>query len=316
MEPRDLLPDAADWPPGLNDLEDGFFLEAPRACGELPAVDRPAVAIVGSRECSAQARDFAWRLAQELAAAGVVIWSGGAKGIDRAAHEGALDAGGATVAVLGGGIARRSPPVNLDLFERILDEGSALVSPFADDVAAARPGYFHRNRLLAAATQALVVVECRIASGARNAAAAARGLGRPVGIVPFAPWDEVGAGNRLELTKNGGLPIVSARDVLAMLGRTPIAVVGPRPAPRSERAAGGEGRFKRAAQRPVPRAVEIVDPLAREIFALLMTAPLQVDEIHARTGRSASEVSRALFELAVEGLARDAGAGNWRIVSG
>lgn len=314
MNARDLRHDAAEWPPGLGDLDPGFFAHAPRVRGVLPDPARPAIAIVGARECGEEARTFARDLAFDLSLAGVVVWSGGAKGIDRAAHEGALEARCPTVAVLGGGIARLSPSQNIDLFERIVAEGGALVSPFLDDVPAGRAGFLHRNRVLAAAVRALVVVECHIKSGARSAAAAARGLRRPVGVVPFAPWDGRGAGNRLELTDARAVPIFGARDVIGLLAPGEVSLleapapslpVRPSRAPRSERHA------------PLPAArvvtdVSLADPVAREIFALLESGPQHIDALGVATRRSASEVSRALFELAVEGLAHDAGAGNWR----
>lgn len=298
MDARDLTPHDDSWPKGFADLGDEFHQRTPRFRGVLPPPTQPAVAIVGARKASEESLGFAHALAMELARHRVVVWSGGALGIDTAAHRGALEANGPTVAVLGGGLHHLSPPENHDLFARLVEAGGALLSPFDDDQPALPQGFIYRNRVLAAGAQALVVVECDIQSGARSAAAAARRLRRPVGVVPHAPWSRFGKGNLLELTRHQALPITSARDVLRVLGVEPIEADAAADAPR-----------------PVPPAVvRLVDPLAQQIHTILTASARHVDDIALATGRSASEVARALFELAVEGLARDAGAGNWCLV--
>lgn len=257
---------------------------------------------MGARAASAEAVAYTHDLAASLVKQGVVIWSGGARGIDAAAHRGALAASGATVAVLGGGLKHASPPENLDLFDEIAASGGAVLSPYDDDHPALHQGFLYRNRVLAAAAQALVVVECDIKSGARSAAAAARRLKRPVGVVPRAPWDAYGAGNHLELTRHQALPIVGAFDVLRILG------IDPRVVPEDDE------QSEPPPPRPIPPAVaRLDDPLAKEIHALLATAPHHVDALGEATGRGAPEISRALFELAVEGLAVEAGAGTWKV---
>ena len=152
--------------------------------GMLPACEK-AVALVGSRRCSRQGREFAKELARVLAGAGLPVVSGLARGIDAAAHAGALETG-ATVAILGGGLDRIYPPENEPLARRVEERG-ALLSEFPPG---SPPLPFHfprRNRLIAALADMTVVVEAGRKSGALITAAGARDLGRSVGVVPGSP---------------------------------------------------------------------------------------------------------------------------------
>ncbi|MBL8742781.1 MAG: DNA-processing protein DprA, partial [Myxococcales bacterium] len=143
-----------------------------RVDGELPR--GIGVAIVGTRRATEDALRFTRSLAGELAEAGVAIWSGGALGIDAAAHEGALSVGKPTVVVLGSGLDRLFPPENVALFHAIVAGGGALLSIFDDDELPTPPRFLRRNRVLAAATSMTIVVECGYRSGARSAARHAR----------------------------------------------------------------------------------------------------------------------------------------------
>jgi DNA processing protein len=137
------------------------------------------VAIVGSRVCDAAARDEARRLAAGLARAGVVVVSGGARGIDAAAHAGALEAGGSTVAVLAGGVLRPGPPSNRRLFARILEAG-ALASELPPEETPFPLHFPRRNRLVAAMSSAVVVIRAGAGSGTLHTVKAARAAGVPV----------------------------------------------------------------------------------------------------------------------------------------
>jgi DNA processing protein len=186
--------------------------------GELPSA--PGVTIVGTRRPSDEAARFTRALARDLAAHGFCIWSGGAVGVDAAAHEGALDAGAPTVVVMGGGLDRAYPPEHKDLFARVLAQGGALVARVPDHVAPMPHGFHQRNQILAAASIATVVVQAGYKSGARSTTAAARKLGRPLFAVPHAPWDERGQGCALELVL-GARPLTCAADLLAVLREDP-----------------------------------------------------------------------------------------------
>ena len=208
---------AADYPARLRDLP-----EPPPVVfvtGELPRT--PAVAIVGTRRATSEGIAFARRLARDLVRQGIAVLSGGASGIDTAAHEGALDGQGATVIVAPSSFDRPYPVDNAALFARVIDGGGAHLTTHPNGTAALRHVFFERNSLLAALAHALVVVESHYRGGARNAASAARSLGRPVLAVPGAPWNAASAGCLLEL-RAGARLVVSARDVLDAIALRPL----------------------------------------------------------------------------------------------
>jgi DNA processing protein len=212
-------------PPRLLDLR-----RPPRTLylrGDLPRA--PAVAIVGTRRPSDDARHFARTLAAELAGEGVAVLSGGAAGIDTEAHLGALDARGVTVVVAPAGFDRPFPEQNAELFREVVERGGAYLSLVPDGVAAKRGSFFRRNACLVALSHLVVVVEAPFRSGACNAAAHARRLGRPLYVVPHAPWHALGRGCLLEL-KRGARPLESAKDLLRALAEARLHVVAAPPA--------------------------------------------------------------------------------------
>ena len=257
--------------------------------GELPR--GPAVAIVGTRYPTPRARAFARTLAADLGRAGVAILSGGAKGIDTAAHEGALDAGARTVVVAPAGFLVAYPAMNRVLFSRVVASGGAYVSHVPDGMRATRGAFFRRNASLAALAHALVVVEADFQSGARNAASWARRLGRPVLAVPYAPWQEQGRGCLLEL-RAGAQVCRDAADVLEQLdGR----LTGP-----GLPISGSEP----PEQALLPFAA---DPPEARIRAAVARGARTPDEIGEALGLDAAEVQRHVLTLTLEGvLAPDA----------
>ncbi len=215
-------------PVGLLDLDEPPPQLVVR--GELPA--GPVVALVGTRNPSPEAVEFTEQFASDLASAGVVIASGGAKGIDTAAHRGAIRFGGCSVVVAPCGYDRPFPTENGPLFSEIVKQGGAFLSEYADDTPAHSSYFFRRNSYLAALSVALVVTEAPFKSGARNAAKWARRLGRPVFAVPSAPWNPRGAGCNLEL-KQGAEVATSAKDVLKYLHEINAWAVAPSQSSRS-----------------------------------------------------------------------------------
>ncbi len=167
------------YPPLLREIHDPPALIHVK--GEIPTA--PAIAVVGSRECSRYGRQVAYRLATEMATAGLSVISGLARGIDAAAHRGALDGGGTTVAVLPCGIERIYPPAHRALAARIVG-GGALVTEF-DPGTKIHPGTFHqRNRLIAGLAWLTIVVEAATRSGALITARYAGEYQRDVLAVP------------------------------------------------------------------------------------------------------------------------------------
>jgi DNA processing protein len=222
---------------------------------------QPAVAIVGARACSGYGASVARMLGRELAAAGLVVVSGLARGVDAEAHRGALDAGGVTVAVLGCGIDRDYPAAHAELARRIAATG-LIVAEYAPGVEP-RPWRFPaRNRIIAGLCAATVVVEARERSGALITADLALEGGREVFAVPGEIGSALSAGTNA-LLKLGASPLTDAADVLDVYGL--------------------------AARK------DTVDD------ELLVHLPATADELVRATGRSAADVAQALTELELVG---------------
>jgi DNA processing protein len=190
-----------------------------RLRGDLGAPVR-RVALVGARATDGYGRDMARGLARGLARAGVSIVSGGALGVDAEAHEGALEAGGHTVAVLGCGVDVAYPASHRDLFARILAGGGALLSELDDGTPGARWTFPERNRLVAALCDAVVVVRAGARSGALITAGQARACGVPLLAVPGDADQELSQGP-LALLRAGARLAAEAADVLEVLGIRP-----------------------------------------------------------------------------------------------
>ncbi len=177
-----------------------------------PAALKEGLAVVGARRATPYGIGCARRIAACAAGKGVTVISGGARGCDTAAHEGALAAGGVTVAFLGGGCDRVYPPENRELFQRIVDAGGALVSEESWETQPTPRMFRERLRLTAALAKATLVVESAAASGTLATAAAALAAGRSVWAVPGAVTSPTSAGSN-QLIRRGAVPIVD-RDSL------------------------------------------------------------------------------------------------------
>jgi DNA processing protein len=290
-----LHPTDAAWPVTLAELR------APPVClniaGQVPDLAR-AVAIVGTRFADPDAIAFAHRLAFELASRGSVIVSGGAAGIDAAAHEGALAAGGQTVAVLATGLDHAYPSHHASMFGQIAQSG-ALLSEFSGS--ARVPGgwvFLERNRLVAALAPSVVIIQAPARSGALSTARWAKKLKRRVFAVPAAPWDPRGTGC-LELLSAGAEICTSAGDVLSL---APAAVAGS----RRRRRVSGRDSSKFAALPAQARAV-------RRWLGVRHAHP---DEISAALDMPAAEVQEALLTLMLSGICRQRPDGSYETASG
>jgi DNA processing protein len=280
---RELV--GAEYPPRLRDLS-----SPPRVwvVGELPR--GPTVGIVGTRHPSEEGRAFARSLARDLANEGINVFSGGAEGIDTAAHEGALDAGGPTAVIAPSSFDRPFPKENARLFQRVVDAGGAFLSRYAWGAPAFKYRFPERNRVLAALVEVVIVVETGVDGGSRITTAAARSLGRPVLVVPGPPWAEKGLGCVVEL-RLGAIPIGSFRDVLEVLGRRAgrqmnATANGVQPDPQVAGSSGQAGSG---------------EELGR-LRSVLLNAPANLDELHARTGIPVGRLQALLLTLTLDGV--------------
>jgi DNA processing protein len=201
-----------------------------RTRGRWPPPEGPRAAIVGSRRPTPYGEAVAEELALELARAGVVIISGLALGIDAAAHRGALNAGGVTVAVMGTGVDVVYPASHSPLAEAILAGGGALVSQFPDGTAPRRHNFPARNYTMAALSDVVVVVEAAEGSGALITAEAALDLHKEVMAVPGSVFSPQSIGTHGLIRDGAGL-VQNARDVLAVLKITGEVLDDPLKAP-------------------------------------------------------------------------------------
>lgn len=244
-----------------------------------------AVAVVGTRAATAYGLDAAWRIVGPLARQGVTIVSGLALGIDAAAHEAALEAGGRTVAVVAGGIDGVYPPRHVRLHGRIVDGGGCVVSECAPGVAPLAGRFPARNRIIAGLALATVVVEAGARSGALITAACAADEGRDVLAVPGPITSAQSIGTH-RLLASGAALAGSADDVLAVLDL-------------DRRAADDEARLA------LPG-----DPAEALLAAALSAVPQAADELARGTGLSAAALGGALALLELKGLAKQGG-GRW-----
>lgn len=202
------------YPPQLRTIPDPPLALYVR--GELCAGDRAAVAVVGARRASLYGLQCAARFGEELAARGITVVSGLALGIDGAAHEGALRAGGRTVAVLGGGLARLYPPQHAALAEQVAAHG-AVISEYPMTMPSLPEQFPRRNRIISGLSLGVVVVEAASRSGSLITADCALEQGREVFAVPGPVMSETSRGTH-RLVRQGAALVTCAEDVLDELG--------------------------------------------------------------------------------------------------
>ena len=251
----------------IHDPPPGLFLRGEQ---EPALLARPAVAIVGARACSAYGRQVARSLGRELAAAGLVVVSGLARGVDAEAHRGALEASGTTVAVLGCGIDRDYPAANRELARQVAATG-LVVSEYAPGVEPAPWRFPARNRIVAGLCAATVVVEARERSGALITADFALEEGREVFAVPGEITSALSAGSNA-LLRLGATPLTRTEDVLESFG---LAA-------------------------PEPAAPELA-PDAAAVLERVREGAAGADELARATGLGAAELAAVLTELELAG---------------
>lgn len=243
--------------------------------GRLPDASKRAVAIVGARECTLYGRDMARMFGFRLGEAGVQIISGMAKGVDGWAHQGALESGGETFAVLGCGVDICYPSVHQRLYESIVRRGGVLSElPVGTR---ARAGFFPmRNRIISGLSDGILVVEARERSGSLITADAALEQGKDVFVIPGRIGDELSTGcNRL--IRQGAVPVLSPSDILAYYGIE-----------------AGEGDAEQEQQ-----------SWEREVLHMISERPVHISELEKKVQRDRTELMRHLIKWKKEGRIRE-----------
>jgi DNA processing protein len=267
------------YPPRLKEIEQPPPVLYIR--GELLAEDDFAVAIVGTRKVTPYGRQVTEELSAFLAANGVTVISGLARGVDAVAHSAALKAGGRTLAVLGSGVDRIYPPENRALAEQMMSRG-ALVSDYAIGTAPDSNNFPPRNRIISGLSLAVVVIEAGDTSGALITAEFAAEQGREVFAVPGSILAPQSRGTN-KLIQNGALPLLTPSDLLQALNLTQVSE-------------------QKAARKILP-----ADEVEAQLMNTLGSEPMHVDEIRNQTGLPVEKVSAALVMMELKGMVRQVG---------
>lgn len=255
--------------------------------GELSPRDRYALAVVGSRKTSMYGTNTARQFAFQLASSGLTIISGLARGIDTYAHEGAIAAqNGRTIAVIGSGLGQIYPPENMVLAEKIADGRGAVVSEFPLNTPPSKKTFPMRNRIVAAWSQAVVVVECPEWSGARITANLAGDLGKTIYAVP-GPIDRPTSAGCNAMIREGAILVTGGHDILDDMATLPLGLTSPE---------------LKAAE---PSELTGMEAL---ICGALENESLLLDDLTVAVGGSIPEVSATLLKLEIMGkIQRSAG---------
>jgi DNA processing protein len=267
-----------------------------KGSGDVAGLGLNCAAIVGARNATSYGEHVAALLGHGLVGRGIVVVSGGAYGIDAAAHRAALGGDGSTVIVSAGGIDRPYPAGNAGLYERAADRG-LIISESPPGSAPQRHRFLSRNRLIAAFSTGTVVVEAARRSGALNTAAHAVALGRPLMVVPgpITSAMSVGCHDLLRREDYGALLVGGVAEVAAIVGGVSEALDdGSEPDGPDDTSGGGSAR---------QAALDRLDPLGRRVFdGLPVRGSRTEDEVAARAGVSVADVMRALPALRSAGL--------------
>jgi DNA processing protein len=291
-----LVPTDPRWPTGLA----GLGAEAPfclwvRGAADLRTSLERSVSVVGSRASTTYGERVAFDLADGLTRRNTCVVSGGAYGIDAAAHRGAVARDGATLVVLAGGVDRAYPAGNARLLEAVVSSGGALVSEVPPQSLPTKSRFLQRNRLIAATARATVVVEAAWRSGAMSTAHHASRLLRPVGAVPGPVTSAASAGCHRLLREGVAVCVTDADEVSELAGLTGSTLTP------AELAADTDAR----------RPTDHLEPMTRRVLdALPRRTPIGVGQVAAAAGVSAVEAGAALGVLELDGWAVRKG-GTW-----
>lgn len=285
-----VLREDAQYPPLLRQIAHPPHLLY--VYGETDLTDRFPVAVVGTRRASAYGLTHTREIAAELAQTGVCVVSGLALGIDAAAHTGALDGGGRTVAVLGSALDKPYPQENEPLMRRILESGGSVVSEYAPGTPPSRYSFLQRNRIIAGMCLGTLVTEGPRRSGALNTATRTLENGREVFALP-GNVDSPGAQLPNMLISEGARLVTGAADILSAL------VIEPKDALKAAQAAVAPMEAPAEKKPHIPGGL---DETQRAICAALLAGEADFDALCAVSGLESDELGALLIEMEMDGL--------------
>lgn len=285
-----VLREDAQYPPLLRQIAHPPHLLY--VYGETDLTDRFPVAVVGTRRASAYGLTHTREIAAELAQTGVCVVSGLALGIDAAAHTGALDGGGRTVAVLGSALDKPYPQENEPLMRRILESGGSVVSEYAPGTPPSRYSFLQRNRIIAGMCLGTLVTEGPRRSGALNTATRTLENGREVFALP-GNVDSPGAQLPNMLISEGARLVTGAADILSAL------VIEPKDEPKAAQAPVAPMEAPAEKKPHIPGGL---DETQRAICAALLAGEADFDALCAVSGLESDELGALLIEMEMDGL--------------
>jgi len=288
-----IVPGDVEYPRRLLEIYDPPLVLYLKGSAEL--IDKPGIAIVGTRHPTPYGTGMAERLACDLAARGLVVFSGMARGIDTAAHRGALNAHGHTVAIWGTGIDEVYPRENRKISDQILTAGGAILTEFPLGTFPAPQNFPIRNRIISGIAIGVLVIEAGEFSGTRVTARCALEQGREVFAVPGNVTNKLSWGPNT-LIKQGAALVATWEDVWEALPADTRLALTPPEQPESQ--GGGSASLFEAADLP---------PTEKKVFALLRSdESTHIDQLVERLSSylSSSEIFSALFELELSGRIR------------
>ncbi len=292
MAIRKITPNDPEYPKNLKNIH-----RPPKQLyvnGTLEERDEIAVAIVGSRRASMYGLEMSEKLAFELALRGVTVVSGMARGVDSAAHRGALKAKGRTIAVMGSGHNDIYPPENKELYAEIVKCG-AVLTEYENDMPSLPQHFPARNRIISGLSLGVVVVEAARNSGALITAGFAAEQGREVFAIPGRISSTTSAGTN-DLIRDGARLVQSADDIMEELK---LCEMKPTAGEKAEETDGKIGRMTKA---------YIYNSLTedeRTVYTALSDDPVYIDDIIATTGMEPAKASKVLLNLQLKKLIRE-----------
>ena len=254
--------------------------------GTLPDIRKPAVAIVGTRKPTKYGVEVTHRLAYDLAKKGVVIISGMALGVDGLAHRAALEAGGATIAVLGNGLNEFYPSTHRQLAADILAKGGAIISEFEPETPAYPANFLQRNRIVSGLSDAIIITEAARRSGTLNTAGHALEQNKDIFVVPGNITSPLSAGCNA-LLRQGATPVTSADDILEIIAPQLLQ-------PQTSLALGE-------------------NPLQTKIIQLLQSGIRDGDQLLQELATDSKAFATELTMMEIGGTIRNLGANQWTL---
>lgn len=246
--------------------------------GDEKILNEPCIAIIGSRICTPEGEKLAEKFAKELSKSGICIVSGMAKGIDTAAHIGALKAGGKTIAVLGSGFNYIFPEENKDLFQKIIENGGAVISECRENTKPSQNGFVQRNRIVSGLSMGVLIIEAKHRSGTSITANFARSQGRKIFCIPHSLEQKEGIGTNRQI-QNGAKLVTTPQEIIDEL------------------------KIETKKIEKEETEIEIVD-IPEEymtIYKYISKKPINIDEICKKTKMVISSVNYILTMLELEG---------------